>query len=235
MKIKVDERFKGKILKLMDTRTSVPYSWKVTSLICCPRKTYFSSRGFEWKPKDKEAALLSLLRGRAHHIFLEVLPDKEGLITKDEIIGRYDIMEDCVIEIFTTMKSLKMVSPENLVESFPLKMKQLMAYCYMTGKKKGTLLVFYLMGDYTPPKPRLIAYTVEFDEDELKDNWKRLIKNKEVIAAALKDKRPPLKFGEAWECKNCGYREPCEESLGDELSFLMKLFMVKKDEETNRP
>lgn len=53
---------------------------------------------------------------------------------------------------------------------------QVKAYCYMLNTRWANLWVFYINGDYKPPRPEIRVYSVMFDDDEMRRNWE-LIKN----------------------------------------------------------
>lgn len=227
MKVVENKTIRKEVLRLLRKRKRRP-SWSVTRLTCCPRKTFWEFSGFEWKPEDEEQTQLVFSRGRAHHDILEVFPDKEKRLVKDGIVGHYDMRGRRIVEIFTTNLSLNRVKdPSKVVEVFPMKVRQLMAYLYMEGETEGDLLVFYLMGDYSKPiKPELKCYTCYFTYEELEENWKFLLGRKRLIEECLKKGEPPIERGFEWECKNCGYLYKCKEWLGkayeDALEKLIK-------------
>lgn len=184
-------------------------TFSITSLTCCPRKTFYKMTGVKEYVSDETTLIFA--RGRGHHSVLEVYKLKEIIVTKDDIRGDIDMAEERVTEIFTTMMGLKrMENIEDVEKVFLLKVMQLKAYCYIKDVNEGDLVVFYLMGDWSHPiKPELEVYTLVFDKEELDKNWKLLVDRKEEIECALRDKTPPLLVGEPFECGNCGYAYEC--------------------------
>jgi len=210
----------SRIMESLRKRSFRPGQWSVTRLVCCPRKTYYYMSGKE--PFIFDYNILTMARGRAHHGVLEVYPLREIEREKDGIVGDIDMVGERITEIFTTTVSLKKVkSAFDALKVFPLKVRQLMAYCYMCGEDEGDLLVFYLFGDYsrfvelfgkkvyTGIRPVLKCYTYKFKKSALEENWKEILRNKEEIEQALKDGVPPLKTGLKMECNYCPYVPYC--------------------------
>ena len=102
---------------------------------------------------------------------------RPGEITVDDIIGSPDAV-DCddgaVVEIKATWKSSK-----RGIDTLREYWWQQMAYCHMLGVNVSKLYVFYVCGDWSPPKPSWPpkAWEAEFSGHELKDNWAMLKRN----------------------------------------------------------
>ena len=221
MKVTENTKVRDKVLSALKRERFTPKTFSVTGLVMCPRRTYYRMKGE--KEVGQENVTLVLTRGRALHKELggafkltEIHREADG------IRGDIDAVEDNVIEFYTTNLSLKNVADINKVsEVFKIKVRQLMAYCYMTKERVGDLLVLFMSGDYsryteiigkkyyTGIQPVLKCWTLEFTEDELKENWKKILSNKEDIEYALKTGMPPLTAGEEFECNNCGYSYIC--------------------------
>lgn len=52
---------------------------------------------------------------------------------------------------------------------------QMKAYCKALGTLKARLRVFYVNGTYSPRKPKLSAWDIEFTQDEVDSNWSMLV------------------------------------------------------------
>lgn len=52
---------------------------------------------------------------------------------------------------------------------------QIMAYCYALGVTEARLTVFFVNGNYKPPKPEVRQYQLTFTELELQETWLMLI------------------------------------------------------------
>jgi len=219
MKIIENKETRQEVLTLLRKRgTPYPSSeWHISKLVCCPRSAYFWKIGAEWSPPYRDALTLTFARGRAHHSVLQVYKIKEKVVTRNEIIGHIDMVGDRVTEIFTTMLSLGQIdSLDKVAEIFSIKVSQLKCYLYMSEGivTEGDLMVFFLMGDYSRPiKPELKVYTLSFEEEELEEHWKYIVKKKETIDYLASIKIAPDLMGESYECINCGYRCFCEDWL----------------------
>jgi CRISPR/Cas system-associated exonuclease Cas4 (RecB family) len=177
--------------------------WHVTDLICCRRKTYYRKIGLG--AFVGEEVILRRLRGRSHHSIIEAARDEFSLnevtFEKDGIVGTVDVMGKRPIEITSTMRS-----PNSSPLEFEYKIKQMMAYCYMAGVREADFVVFF-----SGPVPRLKAFTLEFTDEELNSNWRRLKERKSELAKAIADLEcPPKEPDYPWECDSCEYSFICE-------------------------
>ena len=224
MRVSENSKVRDIIIKTLSSKRFSSETFSVTGLVACPRKTYYRVKGvYEIVPDTRT---LMLIRGRGLHSELEK-PFKFREIHKevDGIRGDIDAIGDRVIEIYSTNLSSGKVKDEDVSVKFKNKVKQLMAYCYMIDAKTGDLLVFFMSGDYTRftefagkkcytgIQPELKCWTLEFTDEELKENWKQILDNKAEIEHSKKTGIPPLIAGEEWECNNCGYSYTC---LGEE-------------------
>lgn len=99
---------------------------------------------------------------------------RPGEIEVDDIIGSpdaIDLDDPAIVEIKATWKSSKRPI-DTLREYF----WQVQAYCHMTGLMKARLYVFYVCGDWSPPRPTWPpkAWQIEFSKSELEGNWAML-------------------------------------------------------------
>lgn len=226
MKVKVNTEVRDKVMKSLTGERFSSRTFSVTKLTCCPRKTFYSMSGVS--AVTSEASTLFMARGRGLHYELQK-GFKETEVRKEMngVRGDIDAIDERITEMYSTSISSSKVTDETKVPKVLLtKVKQLMAYCYMSGVKTGDLLVFFMSGDYkrftevvgekfyTGIQPELKCWTLEFTEEELMENWKQILRNKAEIELALKTGSPPLLVGEEWECKSCGYSYTC---LGEEL------------------
>jgi len=231
MKVKVNTKVRDKVMKSLTGERFTSRTFSVTKLTCCPRKTFYSMSGV--RAVISEASTLFMARGRGLHYELQKgFKDTEVRKEMDVIRGDIDAVDERITEMYSTNMSLSKVVDETKVPSvFPAKIKQLMAYCFMSGVNTGDLLVFFMSGDYsrftdifgekvyTGIQPEIRVWTLEFTEEELKENWKKILDNKAEIELALKTGNPPLVCGEEFECKNCGFNYTC---LGEEEEFECK-------------
>jgi len=226
VKVKVNTEVRDKVMKRLTGERFTPKTFSITRLIQCPRKTYYMMAGT--KAVIYDVSTLYMARGRGIGREIQTGFEKtEVRIERDGIRGDIDAFDERLIEIYTTNTSLSKVQKDEtkVPEVFRTKVKQLMAYCYMTGVKVGDLLVFFMSGDYTRftevfgtniytgIRPELKCWTLEFTDEELEENWKNILDNKADIELALKTGSPPLTVGEEFECKSCGFNYTC---LGEE-------------------
>jgi len=167
----------------------------VTMLLMCPRRAWYYARGF--KPRYDDRSVLKRMRGIALHeyyergeLFREVPIERDGIWGTPDVLG-----DECVIDYKTTDR-------RRLDEIPKLWIRQIAAYCYMLGLKKGVLRVV------TPESAYKV--TIEFEQRELEDNWKQLLMRKESLERYLKENILPVAIPE-WEgeCKVCEYRHLC--------------------------
>ena len=234
MKVRENYKVPQMIIEKLKQREFRPRNYSVTKLVCCPRKTFYAMTGV--KESVSESAELIFARGRAHHGVLEVYELKELSRKKDSEVIRdekpipiyadIDMVGDRITEIYTTTISAKKVGvSEDAITVFPMKLKQLRAYCYFEGEFTGDLLVFFLFGDYSRfidilgkkqyvgMRPQLRCFTFDFEKPDLLEVWRSMNNNLADIEYAKKTGIPPLIAGEEWECNNCGYSYIC---LGEE-------------------
>lgn len=239
MKVTENTKLRNGIMKTLSGERFTPRTFAITRLVCCPRKTYYMMGGVQ--PTINDSSILNMARGRG--IGTEIqrgFKKTEVEVKRDDIRGDIDAIGELIAEIYSTNLSLKSVEDISKVpEVFGIKVKQLMAYCYIKNEKKGDLIVFFLSGDYsrftdllgekiyTGISPELKCWTLEFTDKELNDNWKKILDNREEIREALRTGSPPLCVGEKWECKLCGFAYTClgEEPVADkkgEIPFTME-------------
>jgi hypothetical protein len=63
---------------------------------------------------------------------------------------------------------------------------QLAANCYALGLEYARLHVLWVNGDYRPPSPIYMVYTVRFEKEELEVFWKNVILGNKHLAVAEK-------------------------------------------------
>lgn len=227
-----------------------PGKLTVTKCVCCPRKTCYKIKGIPEMRTDTTE--LFFARGRGHHGVLEVFPNKEIELKKttncgETVWAHVDMKSDRIIEVFTTAMSanhVKADTPEKAAELakkiFPLKYNQMRAYCDFAGEFKGSLLIFFLMGDYSRfdevagrkvyrgIQPQLRAFTYDFEPFDLNEIWEKINNNVEEIKLFQETGELPLTIGEKFECKSCGFAYAClsEEPVGESTTDIQ----VKKDD-----
>jgi len=217
LKVYENEETRAEVLRMLRgyNKPYAPNHWHVSKLVCCQRAAYFWWTGTPWQPEDMDAVQLLFSRGKAHHYVLEVYPNKNIEIWKDNVVGHVDMRGDRPVEIFTTTVGLNRVQvPLAVPQVFTMKVNQLKCYLHMLNESSGDLMVFYLFGDYSRPiKPELKVYTMEFEEEQLRLHWKYRLTIREKIMLLANLDEVPDETGEFYECINCGYKYKCIEFL----------------------
>ncbi len=105
----------------------------------------------------------------------ELVSDEGILMSPDLILFNGDLR---VGEIKLTWMSCAEMPMEEAT-AFPVKFRkwqcQIMSYCRLIGTNKARLIGFFVNGDYRPPTPKLLAWDIEFTDQEIRDNWTMLI------------------------------------------------------------
>ena len=102
----------------------------------------------------------------------------------------------------------------------------------MMEKDEYDLIILYMMGDYSPPFPQLYADTFQFDKEELEENWKLILANKDVLDTAIEEEVPPEPYKHCfdWECKYCRHQLICQH-LVKAMGVRMEEEQLKEDKE----
>ena len=122
------------------------------------------------------------------------------------------------VEVKTTRKSAKYHFEDDFLPDTWI--DYIMGGCYMLDIHEYDLCVLYLMGNYSPPFPKIYADTLIFDDVELEANWSKLMERKKILDQAVITGMPPAPFQHChdWECKTCRYRLICD-TLSNALSI----------------
>src|SRR5208283_870022 len=110
---------------------------------------------------------------------------RPGEVELDGIVGSpdaIDLDDLAIVEFKATWKSSK-----RPIDSLREYFWQIQSYCWMTGIHKARLYVFYVCGDWSPPKPIWPpkAWEIEFSKSELEANWE-MIKRESINVATDK-------------------------------------------------
>lgn len=189
----------------------------LSTLVYCLTKGFFDAKT-EAKPTDEEVLLFALGYG-----LQDVLtpPGAETITyTLDGITYRPDfefkLTGTDLAELKTTRKSSKYDDiPDTWIE-------YIMGGCYIRKQTKYNLVILHMMGNYAPPFPQVVAYTLEFSQEELDANWKIILDRQDRYQWAFEENVPPQPYqyckidkkGVYWECKNCRHRAICEVIAG---------------------
>jgi hypothetical protein len=195
----------------------------LSTLVYCLTRSFFDAHSAV-EPTDEELMLFALGYG-----LQDVLtpPDAttptlelEGIIYRpDMLLHLPGSAELQLIEVKTTRMSSKRPDlPDTWLE-------YIKGGCYirqrnshnLEGCRTYDLVILYLMGNYAPPFPTIAACRLEFEQQELDENWKYLLNRKQVYQGCLDLNAPPTPYawckvddkGKMWECANCRYKMQC--------------------------
>lgn len=177
----------------------------LSTLVYCLTKSFYDQQQ-RIEPTDEEVMLFSLGLGLQD----ELTPPEanrpvyqlDGIMYSPDFTLRLD---EQLVELKTTrMSSKRPDMPETWLE-------YIMGGCTMMGTDSYQLVVLHMMGNYSPPFPTIVAYSLKFDRDELAANWLRLLERKQVYENALAAGTlpTPYTYCKDWECKLCRYKLQC--------------------------
>jgi CRISPR/Cas system-associated exonuclease Cas4 (RecB family) len=176
------------------------YGIHMSDCIYCPRKAYYNQTAYVY-PTPKE--IKYFIRGIA--LQDAILHKEPKPMEKDGVIFSPDFWDGKeLIELKTTTMSRKRMDEGNIPDGW---IRQIAAYCYALGIKFGYLVVF-IINDHTDDLPP--CYRLEFEEDELIDNWMRIIEARDLILKAIEEGKPPAVETAEWLCKDCRYSLRCK-------------------------
>lgn len=124
--------------------------------------------GFSW-----ESVLEKHLRDRVLNLRPEEFRTKEGVaFSPDMLIFNGHLR---LGEIKLKWFSSRDVPREPGMNAFPPRfdkiLTQMKSYAYNLETPDGRLYVFFVNGNYRPPKPEVLAWDITFTARELKENW----------------------------------------------------------------
>ena len=185
----------------------------LSSYTTCLTKSFFSSSKKAIEPTEQEVLLFVLGYG-----LQDVLtpPDMSAPVyEQDGIIYRPDMSfspasVEQLYELKTTRKSSKNHYND---DALPITwLTYMMGGCKMRGVRQYHLVVLYMMGNYAPPFPQIMADTITFTDEEIESNWQMILANKQVLDNAIATNTIPTPFSYcySWECVYCRYKLVCE-------------------------
>jgi len=159
-------------------------------------------------------------------------PDASApVIEKNGIIYRPDmILSDRLNEVKTTRKSAKY---HYLDDALPVTwVDYMLGGCYMMDRTEYDLIILYISGNFAPPFPQIYAETEQFSQEEIRENWTKILHRKAILDEALILNIPPEPFQNCydWECKYCRYQLVCQ-TLTRDLNVKMTVEQAEEDKE----
>lgn len=166
-KLKLDEEERD----LMPLCMAVGMAWEnwVVGLDAATKRWRIKWQPGEWE-KD---GVFGTPDGRGRHIEYKAKVLAGGHIKKSQSES------ECLDEFKCTWKSEH--TRKNIVEE-TLWVWQLAANCYALGLEVARLHVLWVNGDYRPPTPKYMVYTMRFDRSELEQFWRNVVITNKGIA-----------------------------------------------------
>lgn len=184
----------------------------LTELIYCLTRSWYE-RFQPMLPTDEETLLFVVGVGLEKVLLVPHRQQQVG--EKDGIHYSLDFLDynDLPGELKTTRIGTKKVGPHDGWLPATWK-RQLLGYLKAVDSKVGTLAVLHLMGNYSPPFPKLLVWRLRASFEELEENWAWLLERKRMYLECIEQGEIPAPFVycEPWECERCRYKLLCDAS-----------------------
>ncbi len=170
----------------------------VSELVGCVKRSYYMRT--EYKGEQYRSMAYKYVGKLLHRAFESLWPSAivERQIERDGIVGTVDILGDYIFELKTTRKNPKRM------KSIPLDWQyQVMAYCYLAGRRKAVLLVLNLITG------ELSAWLLEFSRDELEATWRMLRHRRNLLVDAIRTRTPDALPEYHEYCATCEFYSMC--------------------------
>lgn len=128
---------------------------------------FFRAGGFLWEHAFGLGHREAVLQNHECEIIRPGEWEREGIVGSPDGI-RADPYR--IVETKCTWRSMRKL--DSLEKHFWGWTVQMMAYCSMIGSTEAELHVFFVCGNYRPPFPAVRSLLLEFDEQELMENWR---------------------------------------------------------------
>jgi hypothetical protein len=181
----------------------------LSTLVYCLTRSFFDAHSAV-EPTDEELMLFALGYG-----LQDVLTpanaetptlESEGIIYRpDMLLALPSANRTQLVEVKTTrMSSKKPDLPETWIE-------YIKGGCHIRQANSYDLVILYMMGNYAPPFPQIAACRIEFEQQELDENWQYLVTRRDVYQSHMADNTPPEPYmwSKEWECAKCRYKMQC--------------------------
>ncbi len=187
--------------------------WHLSDFLYCNYKAFYRKRG-EAPESTDETILIYWLGHAAQYFLLPVKPEEAAYIEVDGIKMTPDVQNQyfaghrvALAEMKSTRSNMSWFKPTENKHYI----MQMMGYCKGLGVTEAELIMFFLMGNYKPPFPALDCWHFEFTQKEIDDNWREVLRRRDILQTALAEGEFPreLIMAFAGECKYCECREMC--------------------------
>jgi hypothetical protein len=171
----------------------------------CPDKVFYRQT-LEDAPSLPDQSCLFFMSGLCIEDWL--VPIKQEPVEKDGILCSVDdITPYGVSEIKSTRKGLNNFDPKT---SYPWWVFRCKGYCYALGITEINLVVFFWVGNRSEIPIALRAWRLSFEQAELDEHWKEVLRRKAILDEALRSGEPPKEtWVQPWECNACEMTVVC--------------------------
>ena len=179
----------------------------LSTLVYCLTRSYLDAHSEDIMPTDEELMLFALGLGLQNELTPQsattpVYQTAEGIIYSPDMTFE---VESFRVELKTTRSGVKRYDEGELPETW---IEYIMGGCKILGIKEYYLTRFHVS---ERPVPKLKSEVLKFDDNELDDNWYKLLDRKYIYERAFEKNTPPtpFKYSKQWECKGCRYYTIC--------------------------
>lgn len=174
----------------------------VTDLIYCLTAKYWNTTNQRFDNTDRSKMYMLLGLGLEKALLSQRQVATSRAYTLDGIQCHVDSLDDGLLELKTTR-----MGPNRFPDDIPgMWLKQMMAYCKVNEVTTCSMVVLHII------QGELVAWELEFDPEEIEDNWKWILERKEIWDhyAELGEAPASFVYNEPWECKDCVYKLVCD-------------------------
>ena len=186
----------------------------LSDYLYCNIKTVIRKRGESLPISDKQVMIYWV--GHALQYYIQpVRPENAKEYEVDGILLTPDIENQYISTIFVPLAEMK--TTRAILSKFSPKdnqhyIEQIMGYCKALGVTTAVLFVVFLLGDWwADPFPTPKAWTFEFTQQEIDDNWAEILRRRDIVHEALNNGGVPREHIYAFklECRYCENKEIC--------------------------
>lgn len=183
----------------------------LSSYIYCLTRAWLDYK-YPTMPTDEEVMLFAIGYGLQDVLTPKAAKapvyEKHGIIYSPDMSFQVAPAEvEQLVELKTTRKSAK--NRDEIPQTW---LDYMLGGCYLRGTDKYDLIVLFISGNFAPPFPQIYCDTYYFEQDEIEENWERILLRKAELDSKLKSDAPPTpyKWCYDWESKYCRYSLVCQ-------------------------
>ena len=192
----------------------------LTDFLYCNYKTIIRKRG-ESLPTTNQQRMIYWVGNALQYYMQPVRPEDEKEYEIDGIKLRPDIENKYIAHLYVPLAEMK--TTRAILSKFDPKqnehyIRQMQGYCKCLGVTTAVLFTIFLLGDWwADPFPTPKAWTFEFTQEEIDDNWKEILRRRDIVHEALKNGGLPREHIMAFknECRYCENKPICPKGNGN--------------------